>query len=65
MYKIFYFSHAKEAGEFAVQRINKGDLILVKGSQGARMEKAVLEIMAEPQRADELLVRQGEEWEKK
>ncbi len=29
------------------------------------MEKAVLEIMAEPQRADELLVRQGEEWEKK
>ena len=62
---IFYFSHAKEAGEFAQQRIDKDDLILVKGSQGARMEKAILEIMAEPQRAEELLVRQGSEWENK
>lgn len=62
---IFYFSHSKEAGEFAVQRISKGDLILVKGSQGSRMEKAVQEIMAEPQRAGELLVRQDKEWENK
>jgi UDP-N-acetylmuramoyl-tripeptide--D-alanyl-D-alanine ligase len=62
---IFYFSYANEAGNFAVQRINQGDLILVKGSQGARMEKAILEIMAEPQRAGDLLVRQGEEWENK
>jgi len=62
---IFYFSNAEEAGKFAQQRINQNDLILIKGSQGARMEKAVLEIMAEPQRAEELLVRQGLEWENK
>lgn len=62
---IFYFSNAREAGDFAVQRISRGDLVLVKGSQGSRMEKAVLEIMAEPQRASDLLVRQGLEWENK
>ncbi|MCX6795679.1 MAG: Mur ligase family protein [Candidatus Falkowbacteria bacterium] len=62
---IFYFSHATEAGGFAVQRIGAGDLILVKGSQGSRMEKAILEVMAEPQRANELLVRQGQEWKNK
>src|SRR3989344_4605866 len=39
-----------------------GDLVLVKGSQGMRMEKIVEEIMAEPQRKKELLVRQGKKW---
>ena len=42
--------------------MNEGDLILVKGSQGLRMEKVVKEIMAEPLRASDLLVRQEEEW---
>ena len=42
--------------------IEEGDLILVKGSQGARMEKIVEEIMAEPERKRELLVRQGKKW---
>lgn len=59
---IFYFDRPEEAGHFASQRIKSGDLVLVKGSQGARMEKTVKEIMAEPQRAKELLVRQGSEW---
>jgi len=34
----------------------------VKGSQGMRMERTVEEIMAEPERASNLLVRQEEEW---
>lgn len=42
--------------------IDEGDLILVKASQGIRLEKIVLEIMAEPQRAKELLVRQYGKW---
>ena len=50
----------------AVQKlIKEGDLILIKGSENMRMEKIVLEIMAEPQRAKELLVRQYGKWLKK
>lgn len=59
---IFHFDTSEEAGHFIQDRINSGDVILVKGSQSMRMEKAVLEIMAEPERAEELLVRQGQEW---
>jgi hypothetical protein len=39
-------------------------LILVKGSQGVRMERVAKELMAEPQKAGELLVRQEQEWTK-
>jgi hypothetical protein len=39
-----------------------GDVILIKGSQSMRMEKVVKELMAEPDRAKELLVRQEAEW---
>jgi UDP-N-acetylmuramoyl-tripeptide--D-alanyl-D-alanine ligase len=60
---IFHFDTSEEAGRFIRDRINSGDVILVKGSQSMRMEKAVLEIMAEPERAEELLVRQGQEWQ--
>ncbi|MBU4347398.1 UDP-N-acetylmuramoyl-tripeptide--D-alanyl-D-alanine ligase [Patescibacteria group bacterium] len=60
---IFHFARAEEAGKFIQERVNEGDLILVKGSQGMRMEKIVKEIMAEPLRAKELLVRQDEMWE--
>jgi UDP-N-acetylmuramoyl-tripeptide--D-alanyl-D-alanine ligase len=59
---IFYFDSSEDAGKFLQDRIKAGDIILVKGSQGVRMEKAVKEIMAEPERAAELLVRQGKEW---
>lgn len=58
----FSFKDSLEAGKFLQQRISEGDLILIKGSQGMRMEKAVKEIMAEPQKAAELLVRQSKEW---
>lgn len=60
--KCFNFKDNLEAGKFLQQRISEGDLILVKGSQGMRMEKTVKEIMAEPQKAVELLVRQEKEW---
>lgn len=59
---IFHFSQAVQAGQFIQERMRQGDLILVKGSQGMRMEKIVKEIMADPLRAKELLVRQEEKW---
>jgi hypothetical protein len=37
----------------------------VKASQGIRAERIVEEIMAEPELAPELLVRQDEEWIKR
>lgn len=59
---IFHFNSSEEAARFIKHRIEAGDLILVKGSQKIRMEKIVEQIMAEPNRAKELLVRQGGEW---
>jgi|WetSurMetagenome_2_1015567.scaffolds.fasta_scaffold108694_2 UDP-N-acetylmuramoyl-tripeptide--D-alanyl-D-alanine ligase len=59
---IFNFSHNDEAGRFVQERLKEGDLLLIKGSQGARMEQVVKELMADPLRASELLVRQGPEW---
>jgi len=62
---IYQFDTAQEAGKYLEKIIDDGDVVLVKGSQGVRMERAVEEIMAEPEKKDELLVRQGEVWEKK
>ncbi len=62
---IFHFARSADAGIFIQERIKAGDVILVKGSQGMRMEKIVKEIMSEPQKAEELLVRQDKEWQNK
>jgi len=62
---IFYFDKPEMAGRFLQNRVKAGDVLLVKGSQGARMEKVVKELMAEPERAEELIVRQGKEWDNK
>lgn len=60
---VFEFQNAEEAGKFTQERMQKGDIVLVKGSQSVRMEKIVKEIMAEPKKAEDLLVRQGKIWE--
>lgn len=54
-----------EAGALLQNKIQKSDVILFKASQGVRLEQAVLELMAEPQRAAELLVRQSPVWRAK
>lgn len=43
--------------------VTEGDVILVKGSQGMRMEKIVRSLMNDPDQASELLVRMDREWE--
>lgn len=60
--RCFSFSDSASAGRFLQDKLSEGDLVLVKGSQGMRMEKIVKEIMAEPNRAKDLLVRQEKEW---
>lgn len=62
--KIFYFDNQEMLGRKLQEEIQEGDLILVKGSQGMRMEKVVEEIMGEPQRKEELLCRQDASWKK-
>ena len=61
---IFSFENPIEAGKKLKEMIKEGDLILVKGSQGMRMEKVVEKIMAEPLQAPKLLCRQSEKWQK-
>ncbi|OGZ33810.1 MAG: hypothetical protein A2Y98_02705 [Candidatus Portnoybacteria bacterium RBG_19FT_COMBO_36_7] len=64
-HKIFWFETADGARMPLQMTIQKGDVILVKGSQGMRMEKIVEEIMAHPEKAGELLVRQEAKWKKR
>ena len=54
--KIFEFSKSEDAGLLIQEKIEKGDIILVKGSRYMRMEKIIKEIMAEPEKADDLLI---------
>lgn len=59
------FDTVADAGRALQQLLQPGDAVLVKGSQAMRMEKIVEEVMAEPQRAAELLCRQGPGWKRK
>ncbi|PIQ69514.1 MAG: hypothetical protein COV90_01060, partial [Candidatus Tagabacteria bacterium CG11_big_fil_rev_8_21_14_0_20_41_11] len=62
---IFEFSTSQEAGRVLQEIMKEGDLILIKGSQGMRMEKITEETMAHPEDKEKLLVRQEKEWGKK
>ena len=59
---VLQFDSSEEAGKYIKEIIKPGDIILAKGSQSTRMEKAVKEIMGQPELASELLVRQDKEW---
>lgn len=54
--RVFHFAGVEEAGRFVQQRMKMGDVVLVKGSRGMRMERVVKELMAEPLNAATLLV---------
>lgn len=63
--QILQFEDAARAGEELKNIVQPGDCVLCKGSQSMRMERVVEALMAEPERAKELLVRQDEEWKKR
>ena len=60
--KIKEYNHLEPLLSEIESIIKSNDLIYIKGSQGARMEKVVKDIMAEPLRAEELVVRQSAKW---
>ena len=54
--KIFQFDVSDDAGKKIQEELEEGDIVLIKGSRAMKMEKIIKEIMAEPERAKELLV---------
>lgn len=59
------FDDSVAAGEFLARELGERDVVLCKGSQGVRMEKAVAMILADPSNAKSVLVRQDDEWRKR
>lgn len=62
---IYEFLDSFKAGEFLETFVGENDLVLVKGSQDMRMERAVEKILLDKENKDSLLVRQDREWQKR
>lgn len=64
------FEDVPEAGQWLQRIIKPGDIVYAKASEGrldpvgARMERLIKELMAEPTSASELLVRQDDNWKR-
>lgn len=56
---------SQRAGKELEPELDKTTVVLVKGSQSMRMEKCVEEILAEPLRAPDYLVRQDADWKQR
>lgn len=61
--KIERLDTSKQAAIFLKDTVKAGDVVLLKGSQGIRLERAVEAIMAHPELKSKLLCRQEKEWQ--
>jgi len=59
------FNNSEEAGKFLQDKVEPEDLLLIKGSQGARMEKIVVALMSEPSLAKTAVCRHDSSWSNK
>ncbi len=60
--RIFQYDDADSAGRELQNMLQQGDVVLVKGSQGIRLERLVEEVMRRPEEAESTLVRQSKTW---
>lgn len=60
-----HFGDSKDAAAFLEKFIEEGDLVLVKGSQGVRLERITEALIADKEKAGKVLVRQDTEWKKR
>ena len=59
---IWQYDDIARAGRELQNLLQPGDVVLIKASQSIRAERVVEEIMAEPERASQLLARQDSSW---
>ena len=64
--RVRWFERADQAADFLKSQLQTDDLLLVKGSQNTLLlEIAVKELMAHPEKAEQLLCRRGKYWEQR
>lgn len=61
--EIYIFDSSETAAKFLFGVVEEGDIVLVKGSQGVRLEKTVEAIMEHKELKKTLLCRQDKEWQ--
>jgi len=61
---IFQYDDVDRAGRELQALLQPGDVVLVKASQGIRAERIIEEVMADPDLAAQLLVRQEKAWKR-
>jgi UDP-N-acetylmuramoyl-tripeptide--D-alanyl-D-alanine ligase len=59
---LYVFDKNEQASILLKDFLKEGDVVLVKGSQGVRLEKVIESIMLYPENKKELLCRQEKEW---
>ena len=60
---MYSFDTSLLSADFLKTFVKKGDIVLIKGSQGIRLERATAAIMAHPELKKDLLCRQEKEWQ--
>lgn len=63
--EVHSFNTSEGVGAFVAEMLRPGDVVLVKGSQGVRLERVTEELIKDKSSAGEVLVRQDSEWKKR